>query len=60
MTIGRSIATRSCFRLARAFSALMFETGIKVIDLLEPYVQGGKILASLAAPVSARPFSSRR
>ena len=21
----------------------MFETGIKVIDLLEPYVQGGKI-----------------
>jgi F-type H+-transporting ATPase subunit beta len=23
--------------------ALMFETGIKVIDLLEPYVQGGKI-----------------
>jgi F-type H+/Na+-transporting ATPase subunit beta len=24
-------------------SATMFETGIKVIDLLEPYVQGGKI-----------------
>ena len=24
--------------------ALMFETGIKVIDLLEPYVQGGKIV----------------
>jgi F-type H+-transporting ATPase subunit beta len=23
--------------------ALMFETGIKVIDLLEPYVQGGKV-----------------
>jgi F-type H+/Na+-transporting ATPase subunit beta len=23
--------------------ALMFETGIKVVDLLEPYVQGGKI-----------------
>ena len=23
--------------------ANMFETGIKVIDLLEPYVQGGKI-----------------
>ena len=23
--------------------AQMFETGIKVIDLLEPYVQGGKI-----------------
>jgi len=24
-------------------SAKMFETGIKVIDLLEPYVEGGKI-----------------
>src|ERR1700689_4445916 len=35
-------------RDAPAFDALeprrqMFETGIKVIDLLEPYVQGGKI-----------------
>ena len=31
----------------------MFETGIKVIDLLEPYVSGGKI-GMLAAPGSAR------
>jgi F0F1-type ATP synthase beta subunit len=35
----------------------MFETGIKVIDLLEPYLQGGKIGCS-AAPASARPSSS--
>jgi len=35
----------------------MFETGIKVIDLLEPYLQGGKTACS-AAPVSARPSSS--
>ena len=32
----------------------MFETGIKVIDLLEPYPRVGR-LASSAAPVSARP-----
>ena len=30
------------FDAARA-QAQMFETGIKVIDLLEPYVQGGKV-----------------
>lgn len=33
----------------------MFETGIKVIDLLTPYVQGGKIGLSVAL-VWARPF----
>jgi F-type H+-transporting ATPase subunit beta len=32
----------------------MFETGIKVIDLLTPYVQGGRSACS-AAPASARP-----
>jgi F0F1-type ATP synthase beta subunit len=32
----------AAFADARA-QAQMFETGIKVIDLLEPYVQGGKI-----------------
>ena len=37
----------------------MFETGIKVIDLMTPYVQGGKIGLS-AAPAWARPSSSRR
>ena len=35
----------------------MFETGIKVIDLLEPYVQGGKIACS-GGPASA--IRSRR
>ena len=35
----------------------MFETGIKVIDLLEPYLRGGKIGCSVA-PVSGRPSSS--
>jgi len=39
--------------------AQMFETGIKVIDLLEPYVQVARS-ASSAAPVSARRSSSRR
>ena len=36
----------------------MFETGIKVIDLLEPYLRGGKIGLS-AAPASERPLSFR-
>ncbi|HUJ74077.1 MAG TPA: F0F1 ATP synthase subunit beta, partial [bacterium] len=41
-------ATLPMHRMAPAFDDLntsseMFETGIKVIDLLEPYVQGGKI-----------------
>ena len=45
-------------RTAPAFDQLeskteMFETGIKVIDLLTPYVQGGKIGCS-AAPAWAR------
>ena len=35
----------------------MLETGIKVIDLLTPYVRGGKIGAS-AVPASARQLSS--
>ena len=35
-------------------SSEMFETGIKVIDLLEPYAKGGKT-ASSAAPAWARP-----
>jgi len=35
----------------------MLETGIKVIDLLEPYVKGGKI-GLLVAPASGRPSSS--
>jgi F-type H+/Na+-transporting ATPase subunit beta len=35
----------------------IFETGIKVIDLIAPYVKGGKTGCS-AAPVSARPSSS--
>ncbi len=39
--------------------ALMFETGIKVIDLLEPYVQGGRSVCS-EARAWARPCSSRR
>jgi len=36
----------------------MFETGIKVVDLLEPYLRGGRSGCS-AAPASARPSSSR-
>jgi F-type H+-transporting ATPase subunit beta len=39
--------------------AQMFETGIKVVDLLEPYVQGGKI-GLFGGAVWARPCSSRR
>jgi len=34
-----------------------FETGIKVVDLLAPYLKGGKI-GSSAAPGSERPSSS--
>jgi F-type H+/Na+-transporting ATPase subunit beta len=46
--IGRPDDHWEIHRPAPAFDALepkaqMFETGIKVIDLLEPYVQGGKI-----------------
>ena len=41
-TGGRSTATPPPFDQLEP-KALMFETGIKVIDLLEPYVQGGKI-----------------
>ena len=37
----------------------MFETGIKVIDLLEPYVAGGKI-GMFGGAGSARRWSSRR
>ena len=37
----------------------MFETGIKVIDLLTPYVQGGKI-GLFGGAAWARPSSSRR
>ena len=37
----------------------MFETGVKVIDLLTPYVQGGKI-GLFGGAASARPSSSRR
>jgi len=37
----------------------MFETGLKVVDLLEPYVEGGKI-ASSAVPGWARRSSSSR
>ena len=33
----------------------MFETGIKVIDLLEPYMKGGKTGLCSAAPAWARP-----
>ncbi len=36
----------------------MFETGIKVVDLLAPYAKGGKV-GLFAAPASARPSSSR-
>ena len=36
----------------------IFETGLKVVDLIAPYVRGGKS-ASSAAPASARPCSSR-
>ena len=36
----------------------IFETGIKVIDLLAPYAKGGKVGLS-AAPAWARPCSSR-
>ena len=41
-TGGRSTATPPPFDQLEP-KALMFETGIKVVDLLEPYVQGGKI-----------------
>ena len=46
--IGQADDLWEIHRPAPAFDALepkaqMFETGIKVIDLLEPYVQGGKI-----------------
>ena len=41
-TTGRSTATSPPFDQLEP-KAQMFETGIKVIDLLEPYVQGGKI-----------------
>ena len=41
-TTGTSTATGPAFDQLEP-RALMFETGIKVIDLLEPYVQGGKI-----------------
>ena len=49
----------SIHRKAPAFDQLeskteMFETGIKVIDLLTPYVQGGKI-GLFGGAVSARP-----
>ena len=40
-TTGRSTARRPVDALEP--KALMFETGIKVVDLLEPYVEGGKI-----------------
>ena len=51
-------------RKAPAFDQLesktqMFETGIKVIDLLTPYVQVARS-ASSVVPVSARRCSSRR
>ena len=36
----------------------MFETGIKVIDLLEPFLRAARS-GSSAAPASARPSSSR-
>ena len=39
-------------------SVQIFETGIKVIDLLAPYVKGGKV-GSSAAPAWARRCSSR-
>src|SRR5277367_3712475 len=47
-SIGEAEAYWEIHRPAPAFDTLepraaMFETGIKVIDLLEPYVQGGKI-----------------
>ncbi len=47
-SIGQADDQWEIHRPAPAFDALepkaqMFETGIKVIDLLEPYVQGGKI-----------------
>ena len=47
-SIGQADDLWEIHRPAPAFDALepkaqMFETGIKVIDLLEPYVQGGKI-----------------
>lgn len=38
----------------------MLETGIKVLDLLTPYVQGGKIGLFVVVPASARPCSFRR
>ena len=41
-TAGRSTATRRP-STSSSRSRVMLETGIKVIDLLEPYVQGGKI-----------------
>ena len=41
-TAGTSTATRRR-STSSSRKAQMFETGIKVIDLLEPYVQGGKI-----------------
>lgn len=37
----------------------MFETGIKSIDLLTPYVQGERLVCSVV-PVSARPFLFKR
>lgn len=51
-------------RSAPAFDALeptkrMFETGIKVIDLLTPYLAGGKI-GLFGGAASARPCSSPR
>lgn len=50
----------SIHRKAPAFDQLeskteMFETGLKVVDLLTPYVKGGKI-GLFGGAVSARPF----
>ena len=58
-TIGEPDDHWDIHRSAPAFDQLepraqMFETGIKVIDLLEPYVQGGKI-GLFGERASARP-----
>jgi F-type H+-transporting ATPase subunit beta len=50
-------------RLAPAFdeqatTAEMFETGVKVIDLIQPFLKGGKIGLFGGAGVSARPWLS--
>ena len=63
---GPAIKAKKCYPIHRPAPTFdeqstkveMFETGIKVVDLLAPYPRAARS-ASSAAPASARPCSSR-